>query len=442
MPDFIQRINSPAKGITKMTLKLRIFIYYCIFSLSFFEHYLTNRGYSGWEILTYVIGFIVPFLFHFISKYADNSLKMGMRLMIVDCMWSGIGVGMLNYSPLASLLLLAVATSNYVSFKGIWHFWKSILPFATGVFIAYFIFKYRPNQAEPIEIKWGLYLIIFLYFVQSSHTVFDVLKKYGLARAKINEKTRQVADSINYAKRLQDAILPSMKEVHQHFPNSFILFEPKDIVSGDFYWFEKVNNIVFLAAADCTGHGVPGAMVSVVCASALNRSVKEFDLIDPSQILDKTREIVVDTFAKSQEDVKDGMDISLLTVDLNSNKINWAGAISPIYILRKESNELEIVKGDREPIGYTKQSSSFTSHSLDLAHGDLIYQFSDGFADQFGGPRNKKYGYKRMRNLLLEIRSKPMDEQKSTLLTTIHQWMKEGGDEQVDDICFIGVRIS
>ncbi len=262
----------------------------------------------------------------------------------------------------------------------------------------------------------------------------------------------EVGASINYAKRLQDAILPSFGEINQYIPQNFIFFKPKDIVSGDFYWFEKVGGNLFLAAADCTGHGVPGAMVSVVCANALSRCVKEFGLTKPSEILDKTRELVVETFAKSGEEVKDGMDISLVKLPItglaskeldneNPIKMNWSGANNPIYIKRKEADAIEVVKGDREPIGYTLKSTPFKNHEIDLHSGDTIYLFSDGLPDQFGGPNNKKFGYKQFRNILIENNGKSMNEQKQKLASALNNWISKGNDEQIDDVCIIGVSV-
>ncbi len=273
------------------------------------------------------------------------------------------------------------------------------------------------------------------------------------AQKQVVEKShKEVQSSINYAKRLQDAILPSFEEVNQHIANNFILFQPKDVVSGDFYWFEKVGNHLFVAAADCTGHGVPGAMVSVVCANALNRCVLEFGLTKPSEILDRTRELVVQTFAKRGEDVKDGMDISLVripfsvtkTEELNNEtavKLMWSGANNPIYIKRKSAEEIEIIKGDREPIGYAQEMTPFENHVISLVKGDLIYLFSDGYADQFGGPKEKKLGYKTFRKMLVEHSAKPMEIQKEILSKSFDEWIEQGTDEQIDDVCIIGVSL-
>ncbi len=253
----------------------------------------------------------------------------------------------------------------------------------------------------------------------------------------LEEQHKEITDSINYAKRIQDAILPPLKLVKGYMPDSFILYKPKDIVAGDFYWMEGINNLIIFAAADCTGHGVPGAMVSVVCHNAMNRSVKEFMLVKPNEILDKTREIVMETFEKSDEDVNDGMDIALCSINTESKKLNFSGANNGLYLVR--NNEVTQLKPDKQPIGNYKDAKPFTNHELNLEKGDVIYAFSDGYPDQFGGPKGKKFMYKPFRNLLLEIHQQPMDEQHNILLKAFEDW--RGDLEQIDDVCVIGVRI-
>lgn len=253
----------------------------------------------------------------------------------------------------------------------------------------------------------------------------------------LEEQHREITDSINYAKRIQDAILPPLKLVKGYMPDSFILYKPKDIVAGDFYWMEGVNNLIIFAAADCTGHGVPGAMVSVVCHNAMNRAVKEFMLVKPNEILDKTREIVMETFEKSDEDVNDGMDVALCSINTESKKLNFSGANNGLYLVR--DGVLTQIKPDKQPIGNYKDPKPFTNHEFDLKKGDVIYAFSDGYPDQFGGPKGKKFMYKSFRNLLLDIHKKSMDEQHNLLLDAFNEW--KGDIEQIDDVCVIGVRI-
>jgi serine phosphatase RsbU (regulator of sigma subunit)/Tfp pilus assembly protein PilF len=254
-------------------------------------------------------------------------------------------------------------------------------------------------------------------------------------RALVEEKNREIVDSINYAKRLQDAILPPLKLVKEYFPESFILYKPKDIVAGDFYWFEKRNNILLFAAADCTGHGVPGAMVSVICNNGLNRSVREYNLLEPGKILDKTREIVMQEFEKSETEVNDGMDISLCA--LEGKTLSWAGANNPLWIIRQ--NELIEYKPNKQPIGKYTDQKNFTTQQLTLQQGDRIYLFTDGYADQFGGGKGKKFKASNMKQLLLKMQDKNMEQQKEIIERAFEDW--QGSYDQVDDVCMIGIRI-
>lgn len=253
----------------------------------------------------------------------------------------------------------------------------------------------------------------------------------------VDEKQKEILDSITYAKRLQDAILPEEDEIKNCLPDSFVLYEPKAIVAGDFYWLEKFEEKILIAAADSTGHGVPGAMVSVICSNALNSAVKEFGLRETGKILDKTRQLVLETFSKSKSEVKDGMDISLLSICKKTNQIEWSGANNQLLYI--SNGELIEIKADKQPIGKSDHSKPFTTHSISFNKGDLFYLITDGFADQFGGAKGKKFMYKQLKETLLAISEKPIDEQNEALNNILKNWM--GNAEQVDDITIIGIKI-
>lgn len=252
---------------------------------------------------------------------------------------------------------------------------------------------------------------------------------------KIKEQYNEIQDSLNYAKRIQSAILPSNKKIQESLANAFVLYKPKDIVAGDFYWLEQKEDTVLIAAADCTGHGVPGAMVSVVCVNALNRAVREFNLNDPGKILDKTRELVIQEFEKSEDDVKDGMDIALCS--LSGKTLKYAGAHNPLWIIR--NGEIIETKANKQPIGKFHNLDNYTTHTFDLQKGDTIYIFSDGYVDQFGGDNGKKFKAKALKELLLSIQPQTLDTQKTIINTTFESW--RGKMEQIDDVCVIGIRI-
>lgn len=273
----------------------------------------------------------------------------------------------------------------------------------------------------------------------------------------LSARNKEVHDSISYAKYLQNAILPSRKIIKEQLKNSFVLYKPKDIVAGDFYWMDvsdSAGDYILFAAADCTGHGVPGAMVSVVCSNALNRAVKEFAISEPGKILDKVRELVIETFSKSEDDVKDGMDISLCAYNQKTNQLLWAGANNPLWIVKHstetaaitpgresavENRQLVEVKSNKQPIGKTEHPVPFTTHTIQLEKGDSFYVFTDGYADQFGGTKGKKMKTSNLKKLILSIQDKSMEEQYNTLDQSLEEW--RGNHEQVDDICIIGVRV-
>lgn len=277
----------------------------------------------------------------------------------------------------------------------------------------------------------------------------------------LEEQNQEIKDSITYAKRLQDAILPSSETVQSALPDSFILYKPKDIVAGDFYWVEEIDNIVYFAAADCTGHGVPGAFVSIVCSNALNQAILELGICHPAQLLERVTQLVVKTFEKSNQSIKDGMDIAVCAMNKSTRELQYAGANNPLWIISSnnityaaaQKHEVEFapsalyeIKATKRPVGKYAADIPFEQHTLKLDHGDIIYLLSDGFADQFGGEnlpsgkgRGKKFKYKQLKELLLRLQPYSMVDQKSHLNVSFEKW--RGSFEQLDDVCVIGVKV-
>ncbi len=256
---------------------------------------------------------------------------------------------------------------------------------------------------------------------------------------KVVELYKNVTDSIRYAKRLQESILPPDKRIREMLPDSFVYYRPKDIVSGDFYWFEKVRDKVVFAAVDCTGHGVPGAFMSLIGHNGLNQAVKERGRTVPSEVLKDLNTIAYEALHKDREQflVRDGMDMALCSYDPASRVLHYAGANCPLYLVRQQ--ELIQYPPDKNAIGsFDLNGQGFTDHRIDLEPGDMVYLFSDGYADQFGGPKGKKFLYRRFRSLLLEISREPLERQRSLLQEEFNKW--RGGHEQVDDILVIGMR--
>jgi serine phosphatase RsbU (regulator of sigma subunit) len=279
----------------------------------------------------------------------------------------------------------------------------------------------------------GLLLtLLFAWFILRS------LKLSNQQRKVIEQKNKEITDSIEYALRIQTAILPTDRMVKQQLKNSFILYKPKDIVAGDFYWMEAIDNVVLFAACDCTGHGVPGALVSVVRHNALNRAVREFGLSQPAAILNKTAELVIENFENSEEQIKDGMDVSICAYSSKTLELQWAGANNPLWIVR--NGELIEMKADKQPIGMNEDHHPFTNHKVDLQTGDNLYIFTGGFADQFGGiSGEKKLTRKKFKELLLSIHSNSMEEQHSILDKFIIEYRNKV--DQIDDILVMGIRI-
>lgn len=254
-------------------------------------------------------------------------------------------------------------------------------------------------------------------------------------RQLVEQKNKEILDSISYAKRIQRAMLPAEEELNQHLGDYAVFYQPKDIVAGDFYWFETVGKYKMIAVADCTGHGVPGAIVSVVCYNALNRSVREYNLIDPGKILDKTREIILDELSKHDENVKDGMDISLLVIDEQSNQALWAGANNPLWMIQKSDTSLIEWKGDKQPIGLHVNNQPYTTHTIEWESGDLFIMFTDGYCDQFGGEQGKKFKAANLKQTLLKHADASAAKTGKILADTFASW--KAAEEQVDDVCVL-----
>ncbi len=254
----------------------------------------------------------------------------------------------------------------------------------------------------------------------------------------------ELNDSIVYAKRIQEAMMLKEKHLSRLFPESFLLFKPKDIVSGDFYWFTKLDNKIIIAVADCTGHGIPGAFMSVLGISLLNQIIIEEQQSNTSLILQRLNHKLKKAFAYSmdyqdEDKYHDGMDIALCCIDPDQQKIEFAGAFRPLYLVR--NNVLRELKGSRYPIGglYLESDRSYSNISFDYLAGDKLYLCSDGFADQFGGNSNKKFMTKKFKQLLEKTSKYSMNTQYKELERAFHEW--KNNTEQTDDILIIGVTV-
>ena len=260
-----------------------------------------------------------------------------------------------------------------------------------------------------------------------------------LQKVELEMRDKDITDSLIYAQRIQEALLPSESYFRNHFADSFILFKPKNIVSGDFYWIGEKGDKIFIVAADCTGHGVPGALMSMIGLEIVEKTINEDNIEIPSKILAVMNKGLEKTFSREKNIgtiIRDGMDIGLCVIDRIRKKVQYAGAFFPLYLIRNGS--LVEILADKIIIGMNPDGLPYTDHEIDLMEDDIFYIFSDGYVDQFGGTENKKFMYRRFRYLLLTIHNFPVNDQKTILDDNMKTWM--GTNEQVDDIMVIGFR--
>ncbi len=297
-----------------------------------------------------------------------------------------------------------------------------IIGFALVIVLAFFVFRsYRQKQNanELLEEKNGL--------IENQKLL-------------VEEKNNKITDSINYAKRIQQAILPSEQLIKSLLPESFVFFKPKNIVSGDFYWIHAIDeHQVLLAVADCTGHGVPGALMSMMGYNLLEQIVKEHQIYEPAMILNELSKSIMESLRQTDElgTFKEGMDIAICKINYQNNELEYAGAHSSLYLIRE--GILTETKADRRSVGMSTKATQFLNHKLKIEKGDCLYVFSDGYADQKGGPENKKFFYQPFRELLTDIHQYGMKEQEEKMEKVISEW--RGSLEQIDDMLVIGVRI-
>lgn len=303
------------------------------------------------------------------------------------------------------------------------------------------------DRITKISLTAGTILLIFLGFLLLNR--YRLKSKTNALLEKqnqiISEKNKDISDSINYAKKIQDAILPDDTDIREIFPESFVFSMPKDVVSGDFYWCTQYKDYKLFAVADCTGHGVPGAFMSMIGNTLLNQIVIERHIIKPNLILDELRKEIIKVLKQGEDRInKDGMDISLICIDSKKKTVEIACANNPVWIVRKDTNgiaSLIEIKPDKQPIGYiSSNQTAFTLHTVELFKEDVIYQFTDGFADQFGGSQGKKFKYNQLKALLVGFHGTSMNQQAEKLRTQFIDW--KGKLDQIDDVFLSGIKVA
>ena len=361
--------------------------------------------------------------------------------------------------------LIYITLYDYISYSPVLSVYESIpgrLFISSGMYLAAIL--------QILIFSFGIARKMRLDEIERKHIqeqIIDQLKVNEKLKDKVNreleqkvkERTRQITDGIDYAQLIQVAVLPGKEYLDQIMPEYFIFYKPKDIVSGDFYWIKEVKNSLIVVAADCTGHGVPGAFMSMLGITLLDEQLGGDRLDAPGKILDNLRSKVKKMLAQKgkAEEQKDGMDMAIAIIDKEKKELQFAGAHNPLYLIRNSSQlagtEAELkaslvvndshlfeLKGDKQPIGVHWEEKKFTNHRVRLMDHDTLYVFSDGFVDQFGGEQRKKYKSKRFKELLLSFQKESMDKQKQLLEDALESW--SGDIDQIDDVCIIGLRMS
>lgn len=408
---------------------------------------------NGWGLVPYevFILFLAVITLYFNYKQWYTFAKIYFFVIAISyVLFMGIAVGPGSGNELALVAIFIAPAMLLNEIRSI--IILSLLALAAFVGLKFIQDEIPPFLEVPMELKEKfriifqistLTIIFFqVYYFKGINTRFQQL--LASKNEEIAEKNKEIVDSINYAQRIQSSYLPPQHVLAHYFEKSFLLFEPKDIVSGDFYWFYtelnegSASDDKFIVAADCTGHGVPGAIMSVICVNALNEVVVTKKENDTGLILDKVRDQIVTILkGKDQNGRKDGMDIALIRINKKTGRCQYSGANNPLWILRKNAIEIEVIKADKQPVGSFENAFPFTAHEFHLEQGDRIYIFSDGLQDQFGGDKGKKFKAANMKKLFGSIRASAMPQQKELIRNALMDW--KGDLEQVDDVVLIGV---
>ncbi len=306
-----------------------------------------------------------------------------------------------------------------------------------GMVVSYFLFISRKRNIRAKNVAKELAKKIEL----QRQAISQQADELHITLQTVEKQRDDITASIAYALRIQQAILPLPEHITQHLPAHFVLFKPRDVVSGDFYYFEEKKGKLILAAVDCTGHGIPGAFMTMIASEILNEIIQHKDIVAPDTILNELHKRVRLALKQQESQNRDGMDLSLVVIDKKAKTMDFAGAKNPLLYI--QNNEIIQLKADKMPIGgeQTEAERVFTKQTINLDQSTTVYLFSDGYQDQFGGTANKKFMIANMRNLFLQIYQQPMHTQKEILDHTINEWIKAGKEEQIDDILVIGLRL-
>lgn len=462
--------------------KIRIFNTASLF-ITFICIFYTLLGFAQQRYVTVIFTFseflllIVGFFLIYKRKY-NLGFHFGLITGILFLIGYSLLFGEKSQTHIFLLFMPVAAIILFDSFTIILVYFVLSAAFLAGAKMMFTLFEpYYAYNSIIDTIGWMNFVftstLIFLGVRQFKTENINFNREINFQRLELKEKNKDITDSIHYAQRIQNALMASTNLLNKNLPEYFVLYKPKDIVSGDFYWAEQTNSNFLLAACDCTGHGVPGAFMSLLNITKLNEIASEKKLLSPDLILNQLREDIIKVLnPEGTEEGKDGMDAVLCSFDFDNLKLKFACANNPLWIVRKSASckpqgdaslsngifyesvvensytSLETLekafliefKPDKMPVGmYSGKKTDFSLHSIDLQKGDNVYLFTDGYADQFGGTKGKKFKYAQLKELLLSIHHLPMKEQQTVLQQKLESW--KGNLEQVDDILIIGVKV-
>ncbi len=416
--------------------------------------YLHPEYSSTTNIFFAIFAFAWAHIAYFAYYLTDFNKKTEIIVLLLDNFWVGCFINAIAFNYMPSLLCVAMTCSNNMSVRGIKQFAWGVLLIALGALLTglWNGFAFFYEKTLFLDLLSGFFMIIyFTYFgfLVFKRTIFvkkvskaieEQKEKIEIQQTVLEQKNQQILSSITYAQRIQQAVLPLENRIKQHLDH-FILFKPRDIVSGDFYWFAEKQNAIFLAVADCTGHGVPGAFMSMVSISILDHLVLERNQENVNDILVEMHQKIRQALKQNESDNRDSLEIGLCMINSAQKTLAFAGAkLSLVYA---NDGLISQIKGDKYPIGgqHYGVERSFTQHGLDLVEMSKVvfYLYSDGYQDQFGGKWQRKFMSRNLRNMLLHISTKELAEQKEILENELSIW--QGDERQIDDILVMGFRI-
>lgn len=524
---FLQKIwKKTGRGLGKINYPIRV-VGYIVGAGIVFAHNIQYGDFTALSFTFFVLVLFYPHLVYGIYKYFDSDKNIELGFLLFDTFVAGVLINIFHFGLFPSLAIGVAITSNNMITRGARFFLWGLLCLIAGIlFEGIFTgFQFEPMTSLSVSLLSGVFMLAFSYYFayvnfqntfkmkktreemrlsnvdlqrkqlqikaqtehiqetneqlraseeeirQNSEELLAINESLAAREIELKEKgeslskaMEQITSSLNYAKRIQHATLPTDKEIKTALSDSFVFFRPRDIVSGDFYWFSQIemkamyeekedfegirrifkgfsNEKAVITAIDCTGHGVPGAFMSVIAHDLLDEIINFREMIEPDKILTELNRRVREVLRQEENKGREGMDMALCVLDLDDLTLEFAGAHNPLVLIR--DGEIETFKGDKLAIGgyANSDNKNFKKQSIQLKSSDIFYIFTDGYQDQFGGPSKRKFMLKRLRNLFLEIHTKPMEEQKQILDERLEEWIQQGEEKQLDDILVIGVKI-